>query len=166
PAGYRIGEIYSTFKATTFQKILAVVLLLMLGAVVACHSESRIALPLRLACWLWLGMWVIRQTPKPYIDVFSFQQEAAQGLLHGQNPYAMSYTNIYGQGSPVYAQDVQKNGNLDFGFPYAPLSLFIVVHGYLPGEQHYAQLFCLALGASLIALSRTEFIATLASILP
>src|SRR5438876_3211729 len=153
------------FLANRFQAMLLAFATLAALSLLPWRAIGGGALVLLLVMWLAMGMWIIRNTPNPYIDVFSFQQEAAQGLLHGQNPYAMRYTNIYGQGSPVYAQDVQKNGKLDFGFPYTPLSLFMVVPGYLAGDHRYAQLFCLAIAAGLIAFSRPGIIATLAAIL-
>ncbi len=164
-ARYKVGEIDSIFHATTFQKILLVVLLLMLVTVIIGQRLRMIVLPLMLTAWLALGIWVIRHTPNPFIDVFVFQQESADALLHGRNPYAMTFTNIYGDGIAVYAPELQKNGRVDFGFPYAPLSLLMILPGYLAGDHRYAQLFALAIAAALIAYSRPGIIATLAAIL-
>ncbi|HEV8607443.1 MAG TPA: hypothetical protein VGQ99_19060 [Tepidisphaeraceae bacterium] len=164
-ARYRVGEIDSIFHATTFQKILLVVLPLMLVAVIIGQRLRMIVLPLMLAAWLALGIWVIRATPNPFIDVFVFQQESADALLHGHNPYAMTFTNIYGDGIAVYAPELQKNGRVDFGFPYAPFSLLMIIPGYLVGDHRYAQLFALAIAAALIAFSRPGRTATLAAIL-
>src|SRR5262249_2020587 len=42
------------------------------------------------------GWWMIRASYPPHIDVFVFQQEASRALVHGRNPYALTFPNIYG----------------------------------------------------------------------
>jgi hypothetical protein len=166
-AKYRIGEIDSIFTATQFQKLLLIVLVMaalaIIGSLFARWRTVYVAV--FLLAWFWLGLWIIKTTPNPFIDVFVFQQESADALLHGKNPYSMTFTNIYGQGSPVYAQEIQKDGRVDFGFPYAPLSLLMILPGYLAGDHRYAQLVALVIAAGLIAFSRPGIIATLAAIL-
>src|SRR2546421_199281 len=164
-ARFRIGEIDSMFTATHFQLRLLILAALAILALLPWHIIRMIALPLMLLSWLIIGIWIIRQTPNPFIDVFVFQQESADALLHGKNAYSMTFTNIYGQNSAVYAPELQKDGRVDFGFPYAPLSLLMILPGYLAGDHRYAQLFALVIAAALIAYSRPGIIATLAAIL-
>jgi len=166
-ARYRIGEIDSISTATTFQRILAITFVMAVLAIIGSLFTRwrRVYVAMFLLAWFWVGLWLIKTTPNPFIDVFVFQQESADALLHGKNPYSMTFTNIYGQGSPVYAQDLQKDGCVNFGFPYAPLSLLMILPGYLAGDHRYAQLFALVIAAGLIAHSRPGIIATLAAIL-
>jgi hypothetical protein len=166
-ARYRIGEIESMFTATAFQRMLLIVLAL--GAVAIIGSAftrwRNVYVAVFLLAWFWLGIWIIKVTPSPFIDVFVFQQESADALLHGRNPYSMTFTNIYGQGSPVYAKELQVDGRVNFGFPYAPLSLLMILPGYLAGDHRFAQLVALVIAAGLIAFSRPGILATLAAIL-
>lgn len=166
-AKYRIGEIDSIVTATTFQKLLLIVLALAALAIIGSFFARwrTVYVGMFLVAWLCLGMWIIKTTPNPFIDVFVFQQESADAVLHGKNPYSMTFTNIYGQGSPVYAQELQIDGRVAFGFPYAPLSLLMILPGYLAGDHRYAQLVALTLAAALIAFSRPGIFATLAAIL-
>jgi hypothetical protein len=112
-----------------------------------------------LAAHLLLGAWMIRSSPRPHIDVFIFQQGGAQALLHGDNPYAVRYPDIYRdtrQGDrPVYGPGLSGDGKLAFGFPYPPLSLLLSTAGYVAlGDHRYAQLIAMTLAGALIAYSR------------
>jgi hypothetical protein len=70
----------------------------------------------------------------PNVDVFFFQQTGAGALLDGQNPYRLRYPNVYPYGTPFYGREVvDRNNHLLFGFPYPPLSLVLVLPGYLIG---------------------------------
>jgi len=166
-ARYRVGEIDSISTATAFQRMLAITFVMAVLAIIgSLFTRWRsVYVAMFLLAWFWVGLWIIKTTPNPFIDVFVFQQESAEALVHGKNPYSMTFTNIYGQGSPVYAQDLQKDGRVNFGFPYAPLSLLMILPGYLAGDHRYAQLFALVIAAGLIAYSRPGIIATLAAIL-
>jgi hypothetical protein len=164
-ARFRIGEIDSMFTAIHFQIRLLILAASAILALLPWRIIRMIALPLVLLMWLIIGIWIIRQTPNPHIDVVVFQQESADALLHGKNPYSMTFTNIYGQNTAVYAAELQKEGRVDFGFPYAPLSLLMILPGYLAGDHRYAQLFAMVIAAALIAYSRPGMIATLAAIL-
>jgi hypothetical protein len=166
-ARYRIGEIESIFTATAFQRMLLIVFAMAAVAMIGSFFDRwrTVYVAVFLLAWFWIGLWIIKTTPNPFIDVFVFQQESADALLHGRNPYSSSFTNIYGQDSPVYGKEVQVDGRVNFGFPYAPLSLLMILPGYLAGDHRYAQLFALVIAAGLIAFSRPGIIATLAAIL-
>jgi hypothetical protein len=109
--------------------------------------------PLLVAIFLVLGGWVIRHSPEPHIDVFVFQRDAAAALLGGENPYRLTFPNIYGDGR-FYGPGLAAGGRLLFGFPYPPLSLFLALPGALAGDFRYAQLAAMALsGAAMVALA-------------
>jgi hypothetical protein len=120
----------------------------------------RFAAPVAVALYLAIGVWLIhRAAPKPAIDVYVFQQEAAKTLLHGGNPYAMSFDDIYRDTKPadrpVYASNLVRDGKVLFGFPYPPLSLYLSTLGYaVAGDYRHAQLVALAGAALLIAFTR------------
>ncbi|HEX2973378.1 MAG TPA: hypothetical protein VHP11_13670, partial [Tepidisphaeraceae bacterium] len=67
------------------------------------RSVKYVAIPLVLIAHFSLGAWLLRKTPEPFIDVYVFQQESCAALLRGENPYATTFTNIYGDGAYVYA---------------------------------------------------------------
>jgi len=80
------------------------------------------------------GALTIQSTPRPGIDVWYFQQGSTDALLHGQDPYAARFRDIYGLGSPYYAPDMAVNGWLTYSFPYPPLTLFFDAPGRLFGD--------------------------------
>lgn len=131
----------------------------------------RFAVPMGVLLYLWLG-WVLIcfAAPKPVIDVYVFQQEAAKTLLHGGNPYAISFDDIYRDTKPadrpVYGTDLVRDGKVLFGFPYPPLSLYLSTLGYaIAGDYRYAQLVALAGAAVFIAFARPGRWASLIAIL-
>ncbi len=109
-----------------------------------------------------VGVWLIRAAPSPRIDVFVFQQEAARALLDGRNPYSMTFSDIYQSTAPgerpVYGPELSNNGQLAFGFPYPPLSLYLSTAGYAAtGDHRHAQLAAIALAGLLMAFMRTDW---------
>jgi len=125
----------------------------------------RVWFPALLLVQLALGAWVIRHAPAPPIDVFVFQQEGSAALLRGENPYTLTFPNIYGDGA-YYGPGLDHDGRLAFGFPYPPLSLFLALPSYLlAGDHRYAQLLALALAGALLALARPGRVGALAAAL-
>jgi hypothetical protein len=107
------------------------------------------------ALYVYLGVWMIRADPNPFIDVHVFQRDGVTALLAGQNPHAMRYPDIYGGKSPFYGDGLSVNGQLQFGFPYPPPSLFLAALGQMLGGDHrYAQVVCVGLAGVLIAHAR------------
>lgn len=113
------------------------------------------------AIHLIVGVWFIRAAPNPLIDVFVFQQQAGEALLEGNNPYDITFHDIYNSGLPgsreVYAPELSQDGQLKFGFPYPPLSLYLSTAGYALSHDHrYAQLLSMALTGLIIAFMRND----------
>lgn len=120
--------------------------------------SPRVAWPvfgLVVALHFGLGLWVIAHSPEPFIDVWHFQQGAADALVEGTNPYRPIYDDIYDGTSPYYGPGIVEDGRLTVGFPYPPLSLLLAAPGtLLAGDHRFAQLVALELGALLIVLTR------------
>jgi hypothetical protein len=117
-------------------------------------SLRRAWFPLLLTAHFLLGVWVIGMSPQPRIDVFIFQQGGSAALLRGQNPYGLTFPDIYGN-SAYYGTGLVEGDRLDFGFPYPPLSLFLALPGYLlGGDFRYAQLLALTIAGALLAAAR------------
>jgi hypothetical protein len=124
----------------------------------ACLSSrpwlGRLAFVLLLVAFVWLGRWLIKASPSPFIDVFVFQRDGVAALLQGNNPYALRYPDIYGN-SPFYGEGLSINGQLQFGYPYFPLSLLLALPGQvLFGDYRYSQLAAMVLSAGFIAYAR------------
>src|SRR6185437_5553968 len=81
------------------------------------------------------------------------------------NPYAITFPVTYDDPARIYAAGTFANGRLQFGYPYPPWSLLLVLPGYLLGDFRYAHLLATTLAGALIALSRPGRIATAAAAL-
>jgi len=144
---------------------------LVMAALLAGAGYSRspalgaVRIPLLLAVHFLLGVWMIRATPNPYIDVYFFQRDSLNALLRGVDPYAITFPNIYGD-LPFYGPGVSVGGRLNFGFPYPPLSLLLALPGHLlTGDYRYSQLAAITLSGALIAYARPGALAALAATL-
>ncbi len=81
-------------------------------------------------------------TSDPVIDVHVFLSHGAEALLHGQNPYSVTYPNIYGpeETGLYYGPGVVEQGQVTYGAPYPPFSLLWAVPGYVLGDVRLASL--------------------------
>ncbi len=114
-------------------------------------THQNILVGLTLLVILFLGVWVIKASPNPFIDVFVFHQTSAETLLHGHNPYTLTSKNIYGN-TALYGAELVNNGNLTIGNPYPPLSIYFSTLGYLAGgDIRYSHLLAILLSGALIA---------------
>ena len=124
---------------------------------------GRFQVPILLALHFLLGIWLIKASPRPQIDVLVFQRDSIDALLHGNNPYAITFPDIYGS-SPFYGPGLSTGGRLQFGFPYPPLSLFLAMPGQLlAGDFRYSQLAAMTLSGGLMAYSRPGPVASAAA---
>ncbi len=103
-----------------------------------------------------LNAWMQSARP-PAMDVWFFHHDADAALVHGENPYAITYLNTLNydglDDSPYYSLEVQKNGRLLFGYPYPPLCLLMVLPGELLfHDARFALVACYLAAAVLIAL--------------
>jgi hypothetical protein len=145
---------------------LLAVAVLVAGALFRPQQGAAARTPLLLALFLVMGAWVIRHSPQPHIDVFVLQRDAVAGLLDGQNPYTMSFPNIYGRSSPYYAPGMVVGDRLNIGFHYPPLPLLLAVPGaVLGGDVRYAHLVALALAGAVLAYLRPGRVGFLAAAL-
>ncbi len=136
---------------TPFHMWLAAAAVLAGGALAGKPWLGKFHIPALVAVHFMLGVWLIQTSPNPHIDVFMFQKDSAEMLLHGTNPYSHRFPDIYGNGQ-FYPPGLSENGILHLGYPYPPLSLFFVLpaHGFF-GDYRYAQLTAMGLAALLMA---------------
>ena len=113
-----------------------------------------------------LGIAYLHIWGPPAIDVFVAQQDASAALLSGHNPYAMTFPNIYGEGTTLYGPGLIANGRTVFGFFYPPLSLFLCLPSYLlTGDVRFSHLAATTLSGLLIGFSGRGLLSRLAAVL-
>ena len=128
---------------------------------------QRFWFPALLAVHALVGVWMVRAAPDPGIDVVVVHREAINALLSDEDPYRISFENIYGSDSGMYYNPRALVGNrVAFGYPYPPLSLFLAVPGQvIANDYRYAELAALLLGAALIGYVRPSLHSRLAAAL-
>ncbi len=86
---------------------------------------------LMLALFGLCGLWILRMTPNASIDVFSMQQESAEAMLQGRNPYAITLDDPYdGRMPEYYGPGMTVGGRLQFGLVYVPMTLWLDLPAY------------------------------------
>jgi uncharacterized membrane protein len=120
---------------------------------------ARWRLPVLIAIQLALGIWIVRASPDPFIDVFTVHLEALRALGQGLDPYGRTFPNIYNH-DHFYGPGLVVNGRVQFGFPYPPLSLLMAAPGqFLGGDFRFGNAVAVALAALLIGTCRRERLA-------
>jgi hypothetical protein len=115
------------------------------------------------------GVWVIRASPQPFIDVYIFEQTSSQALLRGQNPYELTPPNIYSDTNShgvLYGAELVKDGKMTIGNPYPPLSIYLSFLGYVvAGDIRYSHLAAVLVASLLLICLRPSREALLAAYL-
>lgn len=93
-----------------------------------------------LGTYVVLGIWLIQGSPQPRVDVVTLHQEALTALLHGNNPFAITFPDIY-PGLGHYPEGLVKDGRVLFGYDYPPLNLLMALPVYIFADYRYALLF-------------------------
>jgi hypothetical protein len=120
---------------------------------------GRARMPLVLLVHFGLGCWLISASPSPAIDVDLIQRESAKALLAGQNPYALTFQNIYGS-TAFFNTTMADAQRINIGFPYPPLSLLLALPGQaLLGDYRYGQLAAMVGAGAFMAYARPGRIA-------
>ncbi len=127
---------------------------------------QRLWFPALLVVQLVLGHWMLRASPSPRIDVIVVHRAAIEALLAGHNPYRITFQNIYSANSGFYNPDLVVGDRVNFGYPYPPASLALVVPGHVwAGDYRYAELAALVVGAALIGYAQPTLTARLSAAL-
>jgi hypothetical protein len=98
---------------------------------------------------LGLGALLIGSGVDPHIDVYMIHRESLEALLHGLNPYELTFPNIYSS-TVMYGPEQLQGGRLNFGYCYPPLSLLLGLPGHLLGDYRYSLLGAMTLGGALL----------------
>lgn len=88
----------------------------------------------------------------PHIDVEMFLRDGAIAILHGHNPYAMTFPNIFPPKltEQFYGPGVVVDGRVTFGFPYLPVVLLVAIPAQLLGDVRYGQLIAMLVTAIVV----------------
>ncbi|MBX7114262.1 MAG: hypothetical protein K1X64_07985 [Myxococcaceae bacterium] len=112
-----------------------------------------------------LGLWLLRVSPNPRIDVFVWHREAFEAFFRGENPWAMTLPNIYGT-TQWYAPGLADTQHVFTGFPYPPLSFLLALPGHLIAHDYrYANLAALTAAGALMTYARPGRLGGLAAII-
>ena len=121
------------------------------------HPRSRVSFYVCLAGFLIVSLATLAATSSVVIDVHAFQQVAADRLLAGHNPYLAGYPDVYSAADSrrFYGEGLSRDGLLQFGFPYPPLGLLLIVPAHLLGGLQLAHIS--AIVGTGVLLSRLGF---------
>jgi hypothetical protein len=125
-----------------------------------------VLIALALAAFSYAGVFAIH-LPNPGIDVFDWQQQTSVALTELHNPYELRIAPRFPRYPGFYPPSVvDERGYLNCALPYPPLSLLMVLPGFVFGNDiRYALLVAIAASAALMAFARPGRIAALAAIL-
>ena len=104
--------------------------------------SERWRIPALAGIFWYLGHSVIKTSPAPDIDVWVWHNEAIRALLDGKNPYTMTMPNIYPD-VRFYDPSMVQGSRVNTGYQYPPMSLLLIVPGYLFGDCRYSLLFAM-----------------------
>jgi hypothetical protein len=125
----------------------------------------RLQVPAMLCSFFVLGLWMLRVSPAPGIDVWVWHQEAYRALGLGQSPWAISIPNIYTH-TLFYGAGLADANRVYVGYPYPPVTFLYGGLGQLfAGDYRYANLVALTLTGGFIAYARPGRLARIAAAL-
>lgn len=111
---------------------------------------ERARFPLLVACFVAMTIVSYRTDRLPFVDVWMFRQGGSQALLHGSNPYALEFPNIYGH-DRFYGPGALRDGKV-IVYPYPPLQALADVPLFrLLGDVRWTSLAALVIAALLVA---------------
>lgn len=109
-----------------------------------------------------LGAWKIKTAPYPRMDVCVFHKESAHALARGENPYAITFPDVYGADNYVYLPGAVKDGRVQTGYAYPPIPLVLTAGAELAlGDFRFAQLAAMLTACIFLAALRPDRIGVL-----
>lgn len=154
-------ELQTADQVATFHDSLAAAAVLS-GLGLATPSWLRkLHVPLLLLVFAVMGAWQIRHAPHPKIDVVQCHNESLDALVHGTNPFAITYQDLYNE-PDHYGPGGVKDGRVQAGYGYMPLDLLLSIPGYAFGDYRYALLAALLVAAAFMAYTVPGWLASCA----
>jgi hypothetical protein len=124
------------------------------------------AFPLFLLVHAAMAVALLRSAPTQ-IDVAMFLRNGTIAVLHGHNPYSMTFPNLYPPplANLFYGHGVVINGRITYGFPYPPIALLVAIPGQLLGDVRYSQLIAMLVTALVLRRLASDRIGRAAAVL-
>jgi hypothetical protein len=132
------------------------------------RALQRLWFPALLAASLFVGVWMVKASPDPYIDVVEVHREAIDALMQHRDPYRISFANIYENydAKKFYNPEALIGGRLAQAYPYPPPSLLLAVPGQvLFHDYRYSEVALIIGAAALIGYCRRGLTPLLAAAL-
>ena len=125
---------------------------------------KAVLLVMAVAAFSYSGFYTI-SLPNPGIDVYDWQQQTSVALTEMRDPYLVRFAPRFA--NRFYPPEVVgPDGYVNTALPYPPLSLLMVLPGFVLGNDvRYADLFAIAASALLMAFARRGRIAALTATL-
>jgi hypothetical protein len=163
PGGYLAGPDWFYWRALPILAIAAG------GAVWPWRLSRTVFVPLLLAVHFLVGAMLLRYLPEPVSDVYEATKDACAAISHGQNPYAIDFPDVYA-GHPEWQAfepaGVIRNGRIEFGYPYMPVTFAVAYLGHLLGDDlRLGNLAAITLAGGLLAYARTGYLGAAAACL-
>lgn len=167
-AGVLAGA-FTVVASTLWLAVIAVYTILGLaaaGLVVRRWPSMKWAFPLFLLAHAAMTVALLRSAPT-HIDVAMFLRDSSVAVLHGHNPYSMTFPNPYPRplADLFYGHGVVVDGRITYGFPYLPLSLLVAIPGQLLGDVRYAQLIAMLVTAVILRRLASDRVGRAAAVL-
>jgi hypothetical protein len=101
-----------------------------------------------------LGFWMLKASPSPIMDVFTWHKVAYAALGQGKNPWAIFMPNVYGT-TIWYAPGLADAAQVKVGYPYPPLMFMLggIAH-LVASDYRYAHVLAYAAAGLMMALAR------------
>lgn len=154
---FQISQLLETYTALSISVVYLFAALSAVVLLIAGTSQltwvRHVGIALILTAHFALGLWTIRMSPDPHIDVYLFHRDALSSVIKGVNPYLNTIPNIYADNAVyVYGAGIVSNGRVNVGFPYPPLALLLTLPGHLiAGDYRYSLLAAITLSGALMA---------------
>jgi hypothetical protein len=118
--------------------------------------RRTVFIPALLLVYIATGIWLLRASPNPPIDVFQVTRDACRAISRGENPYAIDFPDIYTAHpeweAAFYPPGFVYDGRVHFGYQYMPLSFGVAYGGYLiDGDFRLGNLLAVAAAAAFLA---------------
>ncbi|GAB3858593.1 hypothetical protein GCM10028801_18880 [Nocardioides maradonensis] len=143
----------------------------LLGAVVAAAAAvvtGRRRLALAATVLALVGLASFGLATDTVIDVLVFLRDSAHGILHGRDPYAMTFRSPFTdkENARFYSPAVLSGHTVTAGFPYPPVVLVGACLGWLLGDVRIAAVLALVATAVVIHTLRGAAPAAFVVLLP
>jgi len=116
--------------------------------------KSRLIFAIILPFFGLMGVWMLATGPRPKIDVWQAQTAGLDAMKRGIDPWSSTFPDVYNL-PDIYAPGTVKNGIVQLGFPYPPLSVLFDLPGYVFFRDYrYSNLAAMMIAAACIAYAR------------